>query len=183
MDLCVWDKCNNRCLMCTNPEPPWPAWDGSLKYDYDAITKRLKKDKDRFLADDSIYITGGEPTIHPDFLRILDYLFCNFPKQKIKLLTNGRRFMYDDFAKKVLSLSRNFEIDLSVYGADSAVHDAVTRSRGSFVQTTAGLANILRFKDPAQVLGVRFVITGLSAAHTGDFLRMLVERGLGGLDR
>ena len=30
MDICVWDKCNNRCLMCTNPDRPWPNWDGSF---------------------------------------------------------------------------------------------------------------------------------------------------------
>lgn len=169
--------------MCTNPDSPWPACDGSFSYDYDSIIKRLVNDKDRFLADDSIYITGGEPTIHPDFLKILDYLFRNFPRQKIKLLTNGRRFMYDDFARKVLSLGLNFEIDLSLYGADEADHDAVTRSRGSFTQTTAGLANILRFKDPAQLIGVRFVITGMSYTRTGDFLQMLIERSLSAVDR
>ncbi|OGF24990.1 hypothetical protein A2303_05335 [Candidatus Falkowbacteria bacterium RIFOXYB2_FULL_47_14] len=183
MDLCVYDKCNNQCLQCTNPDSPWPAWDGSFDYDYDSITKRLRKDKAKFLADDSIYLTGGEPTIHPDFLEILKYLASNFPKQRIKLLTNGRRFMYEDFARQVLRINDNFEIDLSIYGPDETAHDKVTRSRGSFRQTIAGLRNILNLKNRKQVIGVRFIVTGLSYKHIGDFLEMLLAGGFGTVDR
>jgi pyruvate-formate lyase-activating enzyme len=182
LDLCVWDKCNNRCRMCTNPDGKWAAWDQSYEYDYDSLVKRLEKRKDEILTFDSIYLSGGEPTINPRFSDLLVYLRDNFSSQRVKLLTNGRRFCYQDFAQEILAINDNFEIDLSIYGADEQVHDAITQAKNSFTQTTAGLANLLKLKRPGQVVGVRTVVTGLSYKQI-DKMLMLVNRRFPTVDR
>ncbi len=176
IDLCIYDKCNNRCLMCTNPDGPWPAWDGSFDYDYKSIIDRLNNAKDRVKSSDSIYITGGEPTLHPDFLEILEYLKQHFSRQRIKLLTNGRRFSYQDFAKDVLNINQNFEIDLSIYGPNSEIHDNVTRSKNSFNQTCAGLGNLLSQKKIGQIVGVRIVLTKISYRHIDQMIDLIKNK-------
>ncbi|OGF25552.1 hypothetical protein A2331_01665 [Candidatus Falkowbacteria bacterium RIFOXYB2_FULL_34_18] len=175
MDLCIWDKCNNRCVMCTNPYPSWPAWDGSFDYDYNSLIGRLEKEKDRFLAGDSIYLTGGEPTIHPNFLEIIKYLESNFKKQTIKLLTNGRRFCYGDFAKDFLNINPNTEIDVSLHGHDRASHDGIVGIRGGFKQAFEGIGNLLKNKKNSQIVGVRFVITKLSYKSISQFLEKIYK--------
>lgn len=176
LDICVWDKCNNRCRMCTNPIERWPSWDGSYDYSIDAITKRIDNKKEEFLKMDSIYLSGGEPTMNPSFLDLLKYLKNNFPDQRVKLLTNGRRFSYDDFAKKTLAINNNFEIDLSIYGPTEEVHDKITQTKNSFNQTTLGLENLLNYKKKGQIVGVRTVITGLSYKYIEQMLELIAVR-------
>lgn len=176
MDINVWDKCNNKCLMCTNPDWPWPAWDGGYDYDYQALIKRVEKVKEKIKLGDSIYLTGGEPTLHPRFLDVLEYISQHFPKQRIKLLTNGRRFFYKDFAKKVLEISNNFDVDLSIYGPTSNVHDGITRTINSFEQTIKGLDNLLLHRREGQIIGARFVVTKLSYKYIDQFFKLMKKR-------
>jgi len=168
--ICIWDKCNNKCLMCTNPEGAWQAWDGSYDYSYEALVERIEKDKEKFEQEESLYLTGGEPTIHPRFIDLLKYLKQSFPKQRIKILSNGRRFYYGSFTRKVLATANNLEVDVSLYGASPETHDRITRSKGSFSQTKAGFENLLRQKRKGQQIGLRFVITALSK---NDLLKVL----------
>ncbi len=182
IDLCVWDRCNNNCLMCTNPDRPWPAWDGSFDYDFKTIIGRLEKNKEKIKTAESVYLTGGEPTLHPRFLDILKYLAKNFPGQHLKLLTNGRRFAYSDFAKEVLAITDNMEIDVSLCGPNSKVHDSVTRARGSFEQAIKGLKNLLKNKSNGQAIGIRTVLNKITYQHIPQTLRLL-KREAGDLDR
>ena len=176
MDICVWDKCNNNCLMCTNPDRPWPAWDGSFDYGYDSLIERIKKTEKKIKTFDSIYFSGGEPTLHPQFSDVLKYVSQNFPKQRIKLLTNGRKFLYPDFAKEVLKITNNLDIELSIYGSNKKSHEAVTQAPGSFDQTIKGLENLLKYKNKDQLVNVRYVITKLSYQYLEDFLKLIKNK-------
>lgn len=173
MDICVWDKCNNNCLMCTNPDWPWPAWDGGFNYDYNSLIKRIKKATKKIKTFDSIYLSGGEPTLHPQFLDVLKYVGQNFPKQRIKLLTNGRKFLYPDFTKEVLEITNNLDIELSIYGPNRKVHEAITRTPGSFKQTIKGLENLLKYKNKDQLINIRYIITKLSYQYLGELLKLV----------
>jgi MoaA/NifB/PqqE/SkfB family radical SAM enzyme len=182
MDLCLWDKCNNRCLMCTNPEAPWPAWDGSFDYGYEAIIGRLEKIKEEIKKDDSIYLSGGEPTLHPRFFDLMNYLKVNFPEQTIKLLSNARRCSYPDFARRLIESANNLEVDASIYGPTAAIHDQVTRADGSFEQTRQGLKNLLKYKKGGQVIGLRLVLTKLSYKFIVEYLNLILKE-FSGMDR
>ncbi len=175
MDLCVWDKCNNRCLMCTNPQEGWPTRCGSYDYGFRAIKERMVRDKEEILKQDSIYLSGGEPTIHPDFLSLLRFLKEFFPRQRIKLLTNGRNFFYPEFTRKVLSINNNFEIDLSLHGPTKSIHEKVTRAENSYEQATRGLSNLLAYKNKRQEVGIRYVLTGLNYKHLCEFYFFIAE--------
>jgi len=176
MDICVWDRCNNKCFMCTNPDRPWPAWDGSFDYSYKSLIERIKKSEEKIKTYDSIYLSGGEPTLHPEFSRVLRFISEYFPKQRIKLLTNGRKFLYRDFTEEVLNITNNLDVELSIYGSDKKSHEAVTRTLGSFEQTLNGLKNLLNYKKKGQLINVRFVITKLSYKHLEEFLKLMKKK-------
>lgn len=175
MDICLWDKCNNKCVMCTNPVGSWEAWDGSFDYDYASLKKRTLKDRQKFEDDDTIYLTGGEPTIHPDFLRFIDFLSNEFPGKRIVLLTNGRRFCYEKFAKDLLDRNLNIEIHVSLYGHNESVHEKITQVKGSYDQSIVGIQNLLKHKKPEQVLAVRHVLSSVSYKYIKNFLELIVD--------
>lgn len=182
MDICVWDKCNNKCVMCTNPDGQWSAWDGSFNYDYDSLVQRIKKDRHRFDVGDSIYLTGGEPTIHPDFIKFIDFLNQEFPTKRIILLTNGRRFYYEDFAKELLSRCSNIEIHVSLYGHNQAIHEKITLANGSYDQSISGLKNLLKYKKNGQIVAVRHVLSSVSYKYVDSFLKLICDE-LSAVDR
>ena len=172
MDICFWNKCNNRCLMCTNPNDFWE----SNIYTEEFLKKRLAQLADRDQEGDSILLTGGEPTIHPKFLEVLRFISREYPDRRIDLLTNGRRFVYEDFAREVMRVP-NLMVAIPLHGCDAKTHEKITRSPGSFEQAKKGIANILKFRQnySGQILEIRTVISRLNYRQTGKILKMIAD--------
>src|ERR1700761_4098966 len=77
---------------------------------------------------DVIQISGGEPTLHPDFFRILD-LAKQRPIQHLMLNTNGIRIAREDaFAERLAEYMPGFEIYLQF---DSFEASALRELRGA----------------------------------------------------
>ncbi|PIP18824.1 MAG: hypothetical protein COT38_05500 [Candidatus Omnitrophica bacterium CG08_land_8_20_14_0_20_41_16] len=161
-DICFWNRCNNHCLMCTNPDDFWKEKD----YNYDYLSQRLLLLRGKIK---DITVTGGEPTIHPDFLRIIELLKRELPNIEITLLSNGRRFFYPLFAKKCLELN-NMNIAIALHGYDAQTHDRITLVKGSFAQTVTGIKNLLKYKRKSQNLEIRIVITKLTSPYVHKIL-------------
>jgi len=170
--ICIWNKCNSRCLMCSNPSD-FQAGDPYKNYGIDSLKERISRIK---LIDDKIILTGGEPTIHPDFLKLLSFIRKKFPPTTIELDTNGRRFCYSSFAKKVLSFN-NINIYTSLHGFNAKTHDAITRTPGSFLQTVEGIKNILKYKHLGlNELELRIIITKLTYQYIEKILKFIKEK-------
>lgn len=165
-DICFWNRCNNYCLICSNPDGHWRKQD----YDYPHLTQRLAllRGKTR-----EITATGGEPTIHPDFFKLLAFLKAKLPDTRLFLLSNGRRFFYPSFAKSCLGFNNIMNIGISLHGYDARTHDRVTQVEGSFQQTIGGIKNILKYKNKNQNLELRVIITGLSASYVHKILHLV----------
>ncbi len=140
--------------MCTNPDNFWKEMD----YSYDYLRSRFKGFKDYIK---SITATGGEPTIHPDFLKILELIKNELPRVEVNLLTNGRRLCYAPFARQCCSLG-NMNIAIALHGYNARTHDGVTLVKGSFAQSCKGIENVLRYKNPRQAIEIRVVVTRLN---------------------
>lgn len=164
--ICVWNKCNSRCLMCTNPTG-FREKDSFKDYGLEVLKKRIKNleifDEQKKLIDDKIILTGGEPTIHPDFFELIKFIRKEFPQDLIiELDTNGRRFYYPSFTRQLLSFG-NINLLISLHGYDAKTHDAVTRVPGSFYQTTTGIKNIIRCTNLGlKELEIRVILTKLT---------------------
>ena len=156
-DVAIWNQCNNHCLMCTNPFI-FQLEDNRSFYLLENL-KKMWSDR-KFGPNESLCFTGGEPTIHPDFFKVIRWFRSQYPinKNNIVVASNGRMFYYQSFTKKILKIN-GLLLEIAVHGHDEKTHDFITRTKGSFKQTVKGIHNILRFKNDSQAIEIRIIIT------------------------
>ena len=173
IDLPIWNKCNNRCLMCTNSE----SMKRAQVFNYDWVINYLKNEvrENKIKNLQTVGLTGGETTICPDFFRIIDYIRQKFPETNIRILTNGRMLTYDNFRKKCLTF-RNIDFIIPLHGYDAESHDRVTQTPGSFYQTTEGLRKLLSEKRSDQKIEIRIVATRLNFEIILQILKLIKEK-------
>ena len=98
MAFCLTERCDNYCLMCSQPprkrDDHWLLEEGR-----DRSSRQLPEDAAE------LTFTGGEPTIYgEEFLDLLE--LCRFRTAghgESTSLSNGRRFADADFAAEVLA--------------------------------------------------------------------------------
>lgn len=165
--IAIWNKCNNNCLMCTNP----PGYKKEKDYDYEKLIDRYKNldSKER-----EIYLTGGEPTFHPRFFNFLNFLRKKCPKAKITIVTNGRFLSYPSFAKKCLTIG-NVSFQIAVHGAKSSLHDKITGVKGSFEETVKGIKNLLDLRSGQSEIELRIIMHKLTFPHVRDIYQFLIK--------
>lgn len=132
--LGIGHKCNNYCVMCYNPK----------FMRSNPSTEDIKKEIDGLNKLDTVYLTGGEPTIRPDIFDIIDHIKERNIEAEINIITNGRMLAYPDFAKKIVN-SGVFKIITEIHGSKPELHDRITKVSGSFEQTVRGIRNLLNF--------------------------------------
>lgn len=180
-DIPVWNKCDNKCVMCTN-EPSFArqaAAHYGLRGQVAKLERWLKGLGPVYLKNagraEFVSLTGGEPTLHPDFFKLLAYFRLRLPGVPITLLSNGRRFGDRAFAEKFCAAARPpFAVAVALHGPDARRHDAVSGVRGSFAQTVRGFRNLLSLPG-APFLEIRLVLHKKSIAALDRTLRFLLE--------
>ena len=119
----VTDRCNLKCPTCyANSSPTYGRHRtlDEIEMMFDAIVKSEGEP-------DVVQISGGEPTIHPDFFTILD-IAKSKPIKHLMVNTNGIRIANDfGFTKRLASYMPDFEIYLQF---DSFEPDALLSLRG-----------------------------------------------------
>ena len=179
IEIPIWNKCNNNCVMCTNTI----EMRRDTSFNYDSVITFLEKEikKNNSLVPESIGLTGGETTICPDFFRIINYIRNKFPETTIRLLTNGRMFAYSSFRKKCLAFKK-IDFIIPLHGYDAKSHDQITQSPGSFNQTSEGLKKLLAEKRTDQKIEIRIIATRLNLKIIPKILE-LIEKRFFGVDR
>ena len=167
-DIAIWNQCNNHCLMCTNSFNF--QLEDSNPYSFENLRKRWANRK--FKPNDPLSFTGGEPTIHPDFFKVIHWFHSQYPKNKIVIASNGRMFYYKSFIKQLFEMN-NLLLEIALHGYDEKTHDFITRTQGSFKQTIEGIHNILRYKNDSQELEIRIIITKLTYKNLDKILAFI----------
>jgi len=161
-------SCNNNCIMCTTTPKSKNYPDRSTKDIVNDIDKGSQQGYDR------VEFTGGEPTIRKDILYLIDYA-KSVGYADIGLSTNGRMLSYDNFCKKAFNDGLN-RVNISLYGYNNETHDAITRMPGSFMQTTQGVKNILRY--PEMIVTINTVIFKLNYTYLNELGRFINSLGV-----
>jgi len=173
MIICLWNKCNCQCMMCTNPID----FGESNLYTQDFVKRRIEGIGQKLKENEEILFTGGEPTIHPQFLEILKFTRNIYPNNRIEVLSNGRRFAYKDFTYRVMQMP-NLTLMISLAGYNSETHNKVTCSQGSFQQTIEGMNNIFSLLRPSldQKVEIRIVITKINYKYLTKILDLVKKK-------
>jgi uncharacterized radical SAM superfamily Fe-S cluster-containing enzyme len=91
----IVDSCNLKCPTCY-AESPFGI-EEELKYTpFDEFVSRVQGVLDRKGKIELLQLSGGEPTLHPDFFKILLWVFENPGIDQVLINTNGVRLATDD---------------------------------------------------------------------------------------
>ncbi len=150
----VTDRCNLTCPTCYAGSSPSYGRHRTL----DEIKKMLDVIVENEKEPDVVQISGGEPTIHPQFFEILDYA-KSLPIRHIMLNTNGIRIAKEkDFAARLKTYSPDFEIYLQF---DSFKKEVLQELRG---------ADLTKIRTKA--------IENLNAVNLSTTLVVTLQKGL-----
>ncbi len=125
----ITDRCNLACPTCYAMSSP--------HYGRHRTVEEVEKMLDIIVAaegtPDVVQISGGEPTVHPDFFAIMDIAKTK-PIKHLMLNTNGIRIAKDfEFTKQLASYAPDFEIYLQF---DSFKSSALEQLRGKDLTET-----------------------------------------------
>jgi MoaA/NifB/PqqE/SkfB family radical SAM enzyme len=139
----------------------------------DKTLQEIKREMRQAIGDcQSIVLTGGEPTIRPDFLEIVKYA-KKLGFGTIQIQTNGRMFAYREFCEKTIKAGAN-EFSPALHGHIAELHDYLTAARGSFEQTTKGIQNL---KKLGQKVVTNTVVTKSNYRHLPEIAKLLNDLG------
>jgi pyrroloquinoline quinone biosynthesis protein E len=136
--------CNNHCPDCSNPFSKEQPSVALSRGEWIQLLEQIGPEATR------IRLTGGEPTLHPDFLEILETAAANHAA--VSIFTNGRWRKPRELIQQVRNLPMVAGFLVSLHGATVESHESFTRTPGSFVET---LANIQMAMDQ----GVRVALS------------------------
>jgi MoaA/NifB/PqqE/SkfB family radical SAM enzyme len=122
--------CNNNCVFCSVGDRA--RADG----DFDTQVAHIREARAQGVR--LLDLDGGEPTLYPRLFELLDEV-DGLGFDRVTITTNGRRLAYRPFAERLAS--RGVQLLVSLHGASAAVHEGLTRARGSFAQTLRGVRN------------------------------------------
>ncbi len=152
--LCVVHQCNNNCLSCIRDE----NFIKTPNLKLEDISRTIEKLSQKV---NTVFITGGEPTLRSDLREILLLIQNKLPHAEIAILSNSRMFSYKEYVKKLFSgLNKNkIYVAAPLYSNKPEVHDNITRVKNSFKQTTMGIENLLKYGIRVEI---RVVVNGLN---------------------
>ena len=130
----LMSRCNQRCLFCMVDDEVAAA----DEVPFAEVIARI----DAQVAPARIDFFGGEPTLHPDFLRLLRYAAER--GHRCSLASNGRIFASQAFTAQVAACGADdLYVRTSLYGDTPQLHDYYAASLGSHAQTLAGIRNMV----------------------------------------
>lgn len=158
----ITSRCNLRCLHCYNDS-------GELKNEISFDT--FKKCVDTFEGKDEteITISGGEPLLHPQIWKFVEYLGEKNFKNSL-LITNGTLITKEVAAKLAHS---KIAVQVSINGVNREEHDAIC-GQGNFDKTMQGIQNLINAEHHRIVL--RCMISSFNYKHIEEFIVQMIDK-------
>jgi len=154
----IGNQCNNNCLMCTQLRPSYcKARIEQKMHSKEDVERQIREAE----SESGVVFTGGEPTMRKDLFELIEFVKSNYPKKRISLLTNGRMLSYGDYGKELEKIGLD-EIIIPLHGHNSALHDFVTQTEGSFEQTVRGIKNL---RESGMAREIRVVVHRLNYVY------------------
>ncbi|RLI42666.1 radical SAM/SPASM domain-containing protein [Candidatus Bathyarchaeota archaeon] len=169
--LIVWNftnACNLRCKHCYQNAGPKPL-PGELTFEEKlSVLNQLDEMEIPLIA-----FSGGEPTIHPDFIPIVR----EASRRGIytAVATNGLAFADESFTDKALKAGLKY-VEVSLDSTDPRVHDEFRGVKGAWELAVRGIKNVV--KHGGASTGIAMTLTKLNKDQIGDMIRLGEELGV-----
>lgn len=122
-----------------------------------------------------LVIMRGEATLQPKVLLKLTRRASKLGYTHIQLQTNARMLSYGELVDRLVDAGMSF-FEVSIFGHDRALHDAVDGTEGAFDQAIAGLTNLV---DRGLPLMVTVPVVKRNVMRLPEIAEMLAELGVG----
>ncbi|MGH1343867.1 MAG: radical SAM protein [Nannocystales bacterium] len=159
--------CNDRCIFCLDSH----THDGTNR-DREEVRAQILDGRRK--GAQRLILSGGEPTIHPDFVKFVK-LGALAGYRKVQTVTNGRMFAYPDFLKRSLDAGLS-EITFSIHGPNARVHDALVGTKGAFEQEVTGLKHAMA--DGRPIINIDVCVNKGNVKVLPDILETFVGMGV-----
>lgn len=139
------ERCNSFCIMCS--QPPRDVDDGWLVEEMLETIDLVDRDEAQ------LGISGGEPTLlGDDLLVVLERARRLLPNTALHVLSNGRRFADEAFARTVCAVRHpNLTWGVPVYSDCPEIHDYIVQAHSAWDETLAGLYNLAKLGAKVEV--------------------------------
>lgn len=118
--------CNLKCVHCYNPKNI-----SSVQIDFDKMKQII--DEARDLGVFKITFSGGESTLHKNFMEIIEY--ARSKRMSVEIFTNGQTLYDNSELFNRLVKSYPYRIGLSLYSLEKDTHEKVTSVKNSHQKT------------------------------------------------
>jgi MoaA/NifB/PqqE/SkfB family radical SAM enzyme len=159
--------CNDRCVFCLDSD----AHDGRMRARDEVKAQILDG---RAKGAERLILSGGEPTIHPDFVDFVR-LGRAAGYARVQTVTNGRMFAYRDFLRRSIDAGLG-EITFSIHGPDAKIHDALVGVQGAYEQEIAGLRHAL--DDGRPIVNIDVCVNRANVKHLATMMRKYIAMGV-----
>lgn len=164
--------CNNNCVFCAAGSKRSRA----NRKDLNASQISGALDKCNVGLGDVVVINGGEPTVHPEIISILED--ASSRGAFIYLFSNGLKFSEMDFAYSIAEAGVN-RVAVPIYSYIPRIHDLLTRHKGSFEYTMKGIDNLFSIREQNRYpleIELKTLASTVNIGHLPDIVRMVVRR-------
>lgn len=127
----VGTLCNNNCVFCLNDRR-------DIDVPFQDLQSKIERARD--LGVSLIDITGGEPSLRQDLLRLVSLVKAN--NMGLCIHTNGRAFSYGILCDKISGFGKHAFL-VSLHAHNEYLNRKLTQVEGGFRQTLEGIRNLL----------------------------------------
>lgn len=163
-------RCECRCRWCYVERSAMDSPDIPLELAHNIVT--LLSD----IGVEEINLIGGEPTLYSHFFELAHYIRSH--NIDVSMSTNGWALARMDFAEKVKELDFA-EMTVSIESNNPAIHDSITRVKGSFDKTMKAIKNCLQLDLDFKA---NVVISKSNKEGLLDLLNSLADMGVKNMD-
>lgn len=164
LSLHITDLCNEKCTFCVVGSPL--AKTDSVEYA--SLVGFLLENAGQ--GYESVNLHGGEPTIHPRLMELLDIAQA-FGYPEVQIQTNARRLKDPAFVAALKQRNVRLLV-ISLHGADAAVQDYLTQTPGGFAETIEGIRNA---KAAGLAVRVNTVLTRANMGQLRDICQLCLR--------
>lgn len=127
-------------------------------------------------ARDIVVINGGEPTVHPEIISILED--ASSRGAFVYLFTNGLKLSDINFAYSVVEAGVS-RIAIPIYSHIAKTHDLLTRHKGSFADTIGGTNNLFSIKKQNRYpleIELKTLVCLVNMNHLPQVVGLIIEK-------